>query len=107
MKGPTKVWKFNEVYSIEVHADHELRLDVIIDWTCGQSLYERAILDLKTLVTEIQEEGWTASDCANVQIGVGLGLRTAKIVNQFVDRNEAEMLAADALIRLKEISELS
>ena len=41
---PTKVWTFDEIYSIEVLDGNQLSAKVLIDWRCGQSLYDRAFV---------------------------------------------------------------
>ena len=107
MMKPTKVWTFPEIYSIEVIGENKLNARVIIDWACGQSLYDRACLDLFSAATELRENEWTVSECVRVERALGEpSLQSFAIVNQFVDEDEALRLSAEFTATLKDLSGL-
>ena len=106
MMKPTKVWKFKQVYSVEVLDGNKLTAKVIIDWTCGQSLYDRARLDLFSVATELTGNEWTASECEHCRVGGELAMLTFSIVNQFVDEDEALRLAGELTGTIKDLSGL-
>ena len=106
MMKPTKVWTFPEIYSIEVIGENKLTAKVIIDWTCGQALYDRACLDLHSAMTELTENEWTASDCYHERVKSDAAMQSFSIVNQFVDEDEALRLADEFKDTLKDLSGL-
>ena len=111
MMKPTKVWTFPEIYSVEVLDGNKLTAKVIIDWTCGQALYDRACLDLHSAMTGLTENEWTASDCYHERVksdGVksDAAMQSFSIVNQFVDEDEALRLADEFTATLKGLSGL-
>ena len=106
MMKPTKVWTFNEIYSVEVLDGNKLTAKVIIDWTCGQALYDRACLDLFSVATELAENKWTASECEHCRVEGELAMQSFSIVNQFVDEDEALRLAREFKDMLKDLSGL-
>ena len=106
MMKPTKVWTFPEIYSIEVLGENKLTAKVIIDWACGQFLYDRACLDLLAAMEVLTENGWTASDCEHERAGSEPAMKSFSIFNQFVDADEANRLADEFRAILKDLSEL-
>jgi len=44
MMKPTKVWTFDDIYSIEVAGGNKLNAKVLIDWKSGRPLYDRACI---------------------------------------------------------------
>ena len=106
MMKPTKVWTFPKIYSIEVIGENKMNAKVIIDWGCGQSLYERACLDLHSAMTELTENEWTVSDCVHERVGSEQAMRSFSIVNQFVDEDEANRLAEEFTGTLRDLSGL-
>ena len=107
MMRPTKVWTFNQVYSVGVlDGNNKLTAEVSIDWKCGQFLYDRACLDLFSAASKLRENEWTISECERVESALGEpSLRSFSVVNQFVGP-EALQLAAELKITLKELSGL-
>ena len=107
---PTKVWKFDEIYSIEVLDGRQLSAKVLIDWTCGQVLYDRACLDLLAAMKVLTGNSWTASDCEHERVKGRVGdepaMQSFSIVNQFVNESEALQLADEFKGILKDLSEL-
>mgnify|MGYP000748212724 CR=1 FL=1 len=106
MMKPTKVWTFSEIYSIEVIGENKLNAKVIIDWACGQVLYDRACLDLLQAMTILTGNGWTVSECEYERVEDRAAMRTFSIVNQFVDEFEAFRLAREFTATLKDLSGL-
>lgn len=111
MMTPTKAWTFDEIYSIEVLDGNQLNAKVLIDWTCGQSLYDRSCLDMLAAMEVLAENGWTVSACKHGRIGEirvqpEPGMRVFSIVNQFVDESEAWKLAEEFKGILKDLSGL-
>ena len=106
MMKPTKVWTFPAIYSIEVIGENKMNAKVIIDWGCGQSLYDRACLDLLEAMTTLTGNGWTVSECVYERVEDRAGMRTFSIVNQFVDEDEANRLAEEFTGTLRNLSGL-
>ena len=106
MMMPTKVWKFEEIYSINVIGENKLSAKVVIDWTCGQALYDRACLDLLAAMTVLTGNGWTVSDCEHERVECEPAMQSFSIVNQFVDESEALRLANEFKGILKDLAEL-
>ena len=106
MMKPTRVWTFPEIYSIEVIGENKMTAKVIIDWACGQILYDRACLDLHSAMTELTDNEWTVSECGHERVGTEQAMRTFSIVNQFVDEFEALRLADEFTGTLKDLSGL-
>ena len=106
MMKPTRVWTFPEIYSIEVIGENKMNAKVIIDWACGQSLYDRACLDLLSVATELAGNEWTVSECEYERVGTEKAMRSFSIVNQFVDEDEANRLAREFTTTLKDLSGL-
>ena len=106
MMKPTKVWKFNDVYSVTVPEENKLHAKVLIDWTCGQVLYERACDDLNTAMYKLTVNGWTPVGPWHGQIGTKQEVNFFSISNQFVDESEALRLADEFKGILKDLSGL-
>ena len=106
MMTPTKVWKFDDIYSIKVLDGNQLSAKVLIDWTCGQSLYELACVDLLAAMKALTVNGWTASNCEHERVRTNAAMKSFSIVNQFVDESEALRLADEFRAILKDLSEL-
>ena len=106
MMKPTKVWTFKQVYSVEVLDGNKLTAKVLIDWTCGQALYDRACLDLHSAMTELTGNEWTVSDCYHERVRTDAAMQSFSIVNQFVDEDEALRLADEFTATLKDLSGL-
>jgi len=106
MMKPTKVWTFDEIYSIEVLDGNQLNAKVLIEWTCGHSLYDRACIDMLESMTVLTSNGWTVSECNHERAGTEPAMKSFSIVNQFVDEDEAWRLAAEFAAMLKESSGL-
>ena len=106
MMKPTKVWTFDEVYSITVIGGNKMTAKVIIDWACGQSLYDRACIDMLESMTVLTINGWTVSACNHERVGTEPSMQSFSIVNQFVDEDEAWRLAAEFAATLKDSSGL-
>ena len=106
MMKPTKVWKFDEIYSIEVLDGRQLNAKVLIDWTCGQVLYERACDDLNTAMNTLAMNSWTPVVPWHGQIGTKQEVNSFSISNQFVDEAEALRLADEFKDILKGLSKL-
>jgi len=106
MMKPTKVWTFDDIYSIEVAGGNKLNAKVLIDWKSGRPLYDRACIDLLAAATVLAGNEWTASDCVNERIKTDAALRSFSIVNQFVDEDEALRLADEFTATLKDLSGL-
>ena len=79
---------------------------VAIDWACGQSLYDRACIDLLTAMTTLTENEWTVSECDHERVGARPAMRSFSVVNQFVDEDECIQLADEFRIILDGLSEL-
>ena len=107
MMKPTKVWTFEQVYSIGVlDGNSKLTAEVSIGWECGQCLYDRACLDLFSAATELRDNEWTISECDRVESALGKpSIRSFSVVNQFVG-TEALQLSAELKATLKELSGL-
>ena len=69
MMTPTKVWKFDDIYSIKVLDGNQLSAKVLIDWTCGQSLYDRACLDLLAAMKVLTENSWRLATVSMNELG--------------------------------------
>ena len=103
---PTKVWKFDEIYLIKILDGNQLSVKVLIDWTCGQVLYERACDDLNTAMYKLTVNGWTPVGPWHGQIGTTQEVNSFSISNQFVDEAEALQLADEFKDILKGLSKL-
>lgn len=106
MMTPTKVWKFDDIYYIKVWDGNKLTAAVVINWTSGQALYDRACLDMLTAMSILTENRWTASDCEHERAGSEPAMRSFSIFNQFVDGDEALRLAREFAVTLKDLSGL-
>ena len=106
MMTPTKAWTFDEIYSIEVLDGNQLSAKVLIDWTCGQSLYDRACLDMLVAMKVLTGNGWTVSACNHERVELESAMQSFSIVNQFVDEDEAWKLAEEFKGILKDLSGL-
>ena len=110
MMTPTKAWTFDEIYSIEVLDGNQLNAKVLIDWTCGQSLYDRSCLDMLAAMKVLAGNGWTVSACNHERVESRVepepAMQAFAIVNQFVDESEAWKLAEEFKGILKDLSGL-
>ena len=106
MMTPTKVWAFNDVYSITVIGGNKMNAKVMIDWACGQALYDRACIDMLESMTVLTINGWTVSACNHERVGTEPSMQSFSIVNQFVDESEAWKLAEEFKGILKDLSGL-
>ena len=106
MMKPTKVWTFDEVYSITVIGGNKMTAKVIIDWACGQTLYDRACIDMLESMTVLTSNGWTVSACNHERAEHEPAMQSFSIVNQFVDESEAWKLAEEFKGILKDLSGL-
>ena len=103
---PTKVWTFAEIYSITVVGGNNLTVKVLIDWACGQALYDRACLDLLAAATVLTDNEWTVSACEHERSGLERSMQSFSIVNQFADESEAVQIAVKVKAILKDLSGL-
>ena len=101
---PTKVWKFNDIYSVTVPEENKLHAKVLIDWTSGQALYEGACITLLTAMKALTGNGWTVSDCEHERVGSDPAMQSFSIVNQFADELEAVQLAREFIGILEKLS---
>ena len=110
MMKPTKAWTFDEIYSIKVLDGNQLSAKVLIDWRCGQSLYDRACLDMLAAMKALTGNGWTVSECKHERVESRVepepAMQSFSIVNQFVDESEAWKLAEEFKGILKDLSGL-
>ena len=110
MMTPTKVWTFDDVYSITVIGGNKMNAKVMIDWACGQALYDRACIDMLESMTVLTSNGWTASECIHERVESRIddepAMKSFSIVNQFVDEDESWRLAAEFAATLKDASGL-